>query len=258
MAKRKTAHRFWDWAEPVWRARDGDESAPQERTLYINGPIAENGTWFDDDVTPAAFKAELYGTDENTRTPITLWIDSPGGDVFAAAQIYNMLMDYKGDVTVKIGSIAASAASVIAMAGTKVLISPVGQFMIHNPSTRACGDSEEMRKAAEMLDSVKESIINSYEIKTGLPRLKISRLMDSVKFMDAHEAIALGFADGLLFEPQTADTELAAVFNRPADISKITTALSKGITPEIPAVQGKSVAEKYSRLNLILGGNHNE
>jgi ATP-dependent Clp protease protease subunit len=245
MAKTRTIHRFWNWAEPAWRARDGDETA--ERTLYINGPIAENGTWFDDDVTPAAFKAELYGADGNDQTPITLWIDSPGGDVFAAAQIYNMLMDYKGDVTVKIGSIAASAASVIAMAGTKVLISPVGQIMIHNPSTIALGDSEEMRRAAEMLDSVKESIINSYEIKTGLPRLKISRLMDSVKFMDAHEAIDLCFADGLLFETQDAKSDVAAVFNRPADVSKITKALAK-------PVQGKPVAEMYSRLNTIMGG----
>jgi ATP-dependent Clp protease protease subunit len=242
MAMTQKPKKFWAWA------RDGNENhPPAERTLYINGPIAENGTWFDDDVTPAAFKAELYGENGDTKAPITLWIDSPGGDVFAAAQIYNMLMDYKGDVTVKIGSLAASAASVIAMAATKVLISPVGQIMIHNPSTIALGDGEEMRRAAEMLDAVKESIINSYEIKTGLPRLKISRLMDSVKFMDAHEAVALGFADGLLFETQNAENDIAAVFNRPADISKITKALEK-------PVQGKTVAERYARLNTIIGG----
>jgi ATP-dependent Clp protease protease subunit len=172
--------------------------------------------------------------------------------VFAAAEIYSALKEYKGDITVKIGSIAASAASVIAMAGKKVLISPVGQIMIHNPSTFALGDSEEMRRAAEMLDAVKASIINAYEIKTGLSRAKISHYMDFVKFMDAHEAIELGFADGLLFQPQTADTELAAVFNRPADVAKITKALEK--QPKTPAVTGKPVAEKYSRLNFILRG----
>ena len=80
---------------------------------------------------------------------ITVWINSPGGDCVAAAQIYNMLMDYKGDVTVKIDGIAASAASVIAMAGTKVLVSPVSMLMIHNPMTAAFGNSEEMQRATE-------------------------------------------------------------------------------------------------------------
>ena len=107
---------------------------------------------------------------------ITVWINSPGGDCVAAAQIYNMLMDYKGDVTVKIDGIAASAASVIAMAGTKVLVSPVSMLMIHNPMTAAFGNSEEMQKAIEMLSSVKDSIINAYEIKTGLSRAKLSHL----------------------------------------------------------------------------------
>jgi len=249
-------NRFWCWANAM------ADSGPEERTLYINGFIAENGTWFDDDVTPAAFRAELYGKDDrysNGRVPVTVWIDSPGGDVFAAAEIYNMIIEYKGDVTVKIGSIAASAASVIAMSGTKVLISPVGMILIHNPSTIAFGTSGEMRRAAEMLDAVKESIINSYELRTGLPRLKLSRLMDSEKFMDAHEAIDLGFADGLLFEPQAAATELAAVFNRPPDISKIVESLRKpapdpAMQPAEPIVAGKPIGEKYSRLNFILGG----
>ena len=92
----------------------------------------------------------------------------------AAAQIYNMLMDYKGNVTVKIDGIAASAASVIAMAGTEVLMSPVSTMMIHNPATVAMGDHNEMQKAIEMLNEVKESIINAYEIKTGLSRAKLS------------------------------------------------------------------------------------
>lgn len=99
---------------------------------------------------------------------ITVWINSPGGDCVAAAQIYNMLMDYKGNVTVKIDGIAASAASVIAMAGNKVLMSPVSMLMIHNPMTVAMGNTAEMQKAIEMLSEVKESIMNAYEIKTGM------------------------------------------------------------------------------------------
>ncbi|GHV48692.1 hypothetical protein FACS189499_08630 [Clostridia bacterium] len=241
--------RFWNWA------RDGDDTESTERTLYINGVIAENGTWFDDDITPATFKAELSGAEGNEKSPVTLWLDSPGGDVFAAAEIYNALKEYKGAVTVKIGSIAASAASVIAMAGDKVYISPVGCLMIHNPSTLAMGDSAEMRRAAEMLDAVKDSIINAYETRTNLSRKEISKMMDSVKFMDAHEAQDLGFVDGLLFAPQVADTEIAAVFNRPANIDKITLSLNKQPEqPEVLAIQGKPVADCYSRLNTIMGG----
>ena len=96
------------------------------RTLFLNGTIAEE-SWFDDDVSPKIFKDELFSGSGN----ITVWINSPGGDCVAAAQIYNMLTEYKDNVTVKIDGIAASAASVIAMAGTKVLMSPVSQLMIH-------------------------------------------------------------------------------------------------------------------------------
>lgn len=115
---------------------------------------------------------------------ITVWINSPGGDCVAAAQIYNLLMDYKGNVTVKIDGIAASAASVVAMAGTKVLVSPVSMLMIHNPMTVAMGNSEEMQKAIEMLAEVKESIINAYEIKTNMSRAKISHTLFAVSFDD--------------------------------------------------------------------------
>jgi len=164
-----------------------------ERILHLNGTIAEE-SWFDDDVTPQLFKDELMADSGD----ITVWINSPGGDCVAAAQIYNMLMDYPGNVTVKIDGIAASAASVIAMAGTKVLMSPVSMLMIHNPMTVAFGDSGEMQKAIEMLGSVKDSIINAYEIKTGLSRAKLSHLMDAETWMDANKAVELGFADEIM------------------------------------------------------------
>ena len=152
-----------------------------QRTLFLNGTIAEE-SWFDDDVTPQLFKDEL----NSGSGDITVWINSPGGDCVAAAQIYNMLMDYKGKVTVKIDGIAASAASVIAMAGTKVLVSPVSMLMIHNPATIAMGDTAEMQKTIDMLNQVKESIINAYELKTGLSRAKLSHLMDAETWMDAN------------------------------------------------------------------------
>ena len=122
-------------------------------------------------------------------------------------------MDYKGNVTVKIDGIAASAASVIAMAGTKVLVSPVSMLMIHNPATVAFGDSSEMQKAISMLDEVKESIINAYEIKTGMSRAKLSHLMDAETWMDANSAVEMGFADEIMQRNTADDVEVPQVSN---------------------------------------------
>lgn len=177
-----------------------------ERTLFLNGTIAED-SWFDDDVTPQMFKKELM----DGSGDITVWINSPGGDCVVAAQIYNMLREYQGNVTVKIDGIAASAASVIAMAGDKVLMSPVSMMMIHNPMTIAFGDSGEMQKAIDMLYSVKDSIINAYEIKTGLSRVKLAHLMDSETWMDANKAIELGFADEIIQRNGAVDMEVPQV-----------------------------------------------
>jgi ATP-dependent Clp protease protease subunit len=164
----------------------------------LHGTIAEE-SWFDDDVTPQIFKDELNAGSGD----ITVWINSPGGDCVAAAQIYNMLTQYKGNVTVKIDGIAASAASVIAMAGNMVLMSPVSMMMIHNPATVAFGDHAEMQKAIDMLAEVKESIINAYVIKTGLSRSKLSHLMDAETWMDANKAVELGFADDIVTRAET-------------------------------------------------------
>src|SRR5574344_511932 len=139
--------KFWNWV------RDADSG---ERTLVLNGEISDE-TWYGDEVTPGLFREELSSCEGN----ITVWINSPGGDVFAAAQIYNMLCDYKGNVTVRIDGIAASAASVIAMAGNTVLVSPVAMMMIYNPATIAMGNTEDMKKAIDMLNEVKESILNA-------------------------------------------------------------------------------------------------
>ncbi len=167
------------------------------RTLRLEGQIADQ-TWFGDEVTPQLFKEEL----NRSSGDIKLWINSPGGDVFAASQIYNMLMEYKGDVHVQIDSLAASAASVIAMAGTTVSMSPVAMMMIHNPWTIAQGEAKDMEKVIEMLGEIKESIINAYELKTGLSRTKLSHLMDSESWFNAKKAIELGFADKILFDKQ--------------------------------------------------------
>lgn len=180
--------KFWNW-----KTIQNNKDEPSESVLFLNGTIAEE-SWFDDDVTPMIFKEEL----NQHQGDITVWINSPGGDCIAAAQIYNLLMEHKGNVTVKIDGIAASAASVIAMAGTTVLMSPVAMLMIHNPMTVAYGNTEEMQKAIEMLNEVKESIINAYELKTGLSRNKLSKLMDNETWMDARKAVELGFADSMV------------------------------------------------------------
>ena len=187
-------NKFWKWVRN--KAPDGENPELAERTLFLNGTIAEE-SWFDDDVTPALFKSDL----DAGKGPITVWINSPGGDCFAAAQIYNMLTDYKGKVTVMIDGLAASAASVIAMAGDTVKVSPVSMLMIHNPATMAAGDKNDMQKAIEMLDSVKNSIINAYATKTGLSRNKLSKLMDDETWMDANMAVQLHFADEILKRP---------------------------------------------------------
>ena len=187
--------KFWKWKNQAQTA----DSPQTERVLELCGTIAEE-SWFDDDVTPQMFKDELMAG----NGPVTIWLNSPGGDCIAASRIYSMLMDYKGDITVKIDGIAASAASVIAMAGTKVLMAPTALMMIHNPATAAFGNHVDMEKAIEMLDEVKESIINAYEIRTSLPRKQLSKMMDETTWMNAKKAMELGFADGLLQDEKSA------------------------------------------------------
>ena len=132
LMKPKT-RKFWTWKNQA----DGEVS--EERVLELYGTIVEE-SWFDDEITPAMFREELFAGDGD----IVIWINSPGGDCIAASQIYSMLMDYKGNVTVKIDGVAASAASVIAMAGTQVLMAPTALMMIHNPMTVAFGDHTDL------------------------------------------------------------------------------------------------------------------
>ena len=209
-----------------------------ERTLFLSGTIAEE-SWFDDDVTPQLFRDELNAGSGD----ITVWINSPGGDCVAAAQIYNMLMDYKGNVTVKIDG---------------------SMMMIHNPATIAFGDHNEMQKAIEMLESVKDSIINAYEIKTSLSRAKLSRLMEAETWMDATKAVELGFADDILQRTDAEDDDApepvveAVMFSRKAMNTALLNKLeAKYRTPaseaEIPAPAetGRSVDDILERLDTI-------
>ena len=174
-----------------WNFKNSDTG---EAELIFNGPISDE-TWWGDEITPAMFRDELSKVKGN----LTVWLNSPGGDCFSANQIYTMLRNHDGKVIVKIDGIAASAASVVAMAGNETLISPTGMIMIHNPMTFAAGNKSDMEKAIAVLEEVKESIINAYARKTNLSRAKISKLMDEETWMNAEKALQLGFVDGILF-----------------------------------------------------------
>ena len=229
--------KFWKWT---------NQAEAEERVLELNGTIAEE-SWFDDDITPRMFKEELY----SGTGPITIWINSPGGDCIAASQIYSMLMDYKGEVIVKIDGIAASAASVIAMAGTKVVIAPTALIMIHNPSTSANGDHRDMSKTIEVLNEVKESIINAYEIKTGLSRAVLSHMMDAVTWMNANKAIELGFADEILEDEKKKDAGKGFEFQEHVFSTKLLNKITSKETKAKPNKKGRSIAELKEKLNQI-------
>ena len=208
--------KFWNWVR----------NEGEKRILLLDGEISDE-TWWGDEVTPAIFRSELNAAEGD----IDLWSNSPGGDCYAAAQIYNMLMEYKGNVNVKIDGIAASAASVVAMAGSMVEISPLGLMMLHNPMTVSIGDTHEMERTITFLAEIKESIINAYEIKTGLSRAKISRLMDAETWMNAKKAVELGFADSVLYadlQRPVTDMEDGLIFSRAAVTNSLLSKFGQG------------------------------
>ena len=226
-------NKFWNWIK----------NEDNDRVLRIDGIIAEN-SWFDDEISPKQFREELNSGSGN----ITVWINSYGGDVFAAAQIYNMLKEYPHKVTTRIDGIAASAASVICMAGDTVEISPVGTIMIHNPAMEIFANSDEMKAAIRVLDEIKETIINAYEIKTKLSREKISKLMDAETWFSAKKALELGFVDKILFTDENADNAANAVmFSK----MKVTNNLLNKIKDKIKVSDKKDAKEFYNRLNVI-------
>jgi len=228
--------KFWHWVK--------NEAG---RTLYFDGYIAQD-SWFDDDITPKNFKAEL----NSAAGDITVWLNSPGGDVFAASQIYTMLKEYEGKVTVKIDGIAASAASVIAMAGDEIIMSPVAMMMIHNPATIVFGEASDLASGIKMLNEVKESIINAYEQRTGLPRSKISSMMDAETWFSAQKAVELGFADKILYAPEeTQDAAEGFIFDRFTVTNALLAKLPRDKAERPAALAGTPYKELLTRLELL-------
>jgi ATP-dependent Clp protease protease subunit len=223
----------------------------EENVLRIDGYIAEI-SWFEDDVTPKQFAAEL----EKIKGDMTVWINSGGGDCFAASQIYTMLKEHDGKITVKIDGIAASAASVIAMAGDEIFMSPTALLMVHNPASLIFGEVQDLEQGIEMLNEVKESIINAYALKTGLPRAKLSNMMDSETWFSAKKAVELGFADAMLFDetPDAAEDESQPMmWNK----SSMVTAAVNAMRKKLPVKQeeqkpaGTPIESLEKRLSLL-------
>ena len=187
--------------DKFWNFIKNEET--EETELYFEGPISTE-SWLGDEITPALFRDELA----KVSGDLTVWINSPGGDCISASQIYTMLKNHKSKVTVKIDGIAASAASVVAMAGDETWISPTGYLMIHNPMTCAIGNKSDMEKAIALLDEIKEGIINAYEEKTHLSRSKIAKMMDEETWINARKAKQLGFVDGILFSEKETEKSL--------------------------------------------------
>ena len=227
--------KFWNWVK--------NEAG---RTLYFDGYIAQD-SWLDDDITPKKFKTEL---NQDTGA-ITVWLNSPGGDVFAASQIYTMIKEYPGKVTVKIEGIAASAASVIAMAGDEIVMSPVAMMMIHNPATVIFGEAADLASGIKLLSEVKESIINAYEERTKLPRGKISGMMDAETWFSAQKAVELGFADKILYASEPQEAPEGFLFDRLTVTNALLRKLPRQTREEAAAPIGTPHQELLKRLELL-------
>ena len=207
------------------------------KNINIKGPIISNNDkwvydWLEMEATCPNDVAEVLN--ELGGEPVQLTINSGGGDVYSASEIFTELKSYQGEVTSRIVGICASAASVIAMAGNKVEMSPTAEIMIHNASTITWGDHQEMDKTSNFLKKVDKSIASAYRLKTGLSEEELLNLMGEETWLTAEEAKEKGFVDEVMFENE----EIRAVASAPGALSseaiaKIRNSLqkeSKGIT----------------------------
>ena len=238
------------WKFKTIKNKIGEDEESTENVLFLNGVIASE-SWWDDDVTPKMFRDEL----DKCNGDITVFINSPGGDCFAASEIYTALKEHKGNITVKINGIAASAASVIAMAGDMMEMSPTSMLMVHNPSMMLYGEASELEQGIEFLNEVKESIINAYQLKTGLSRSKISHLMDAETWMNANAAHDYGFCDRILYTDEEDDEEEKdtenMVFDKTAMVTNTIAAMKKKLKPIAPKKTSTDVAQFEKRLELL-------
>jgi ATP-dependent Clp protease protease subunit len=237
--------------EAFWSFRNVADGEEPEMELY--GYISEY-SWWEDDITPKMFKDDLYRVGKGG--PITIRINSYGGDVVAASMMSTILRDYPGRKTMQIDAIAASAATVVAVAGDVVRIQDTAYFMIHDPLVvffLAALNIEDLERLSQSLQAVKEGIINAYEGKTGLGRTRLSRLMTDETWMDAQKAMDLGFVDEIIGDPKGASLaplqplQNAAVVNTLRNYAKV--------PPEVLAVLTKANPEEGASLAPLLTDN---
>ena len=178
-----------------WNLKN-DAEIPEDGVLDIDGEIVAEKGWFtsDDACIAKDFRKALKGVKN-----VTVHINSPGGDVIAGAEIYSALREHslngEGSVTVIVTGIAASAASIIAMAGDRILMHPVAYMMIHNPWTVAMGDAKELRKAAKVLDVIAEGLVSTYQARTGKDKEELEKMLENETWMSAATCVEEGFAD---------------------------------------------------------------
>lgn len=182
--------------------------------IEVKGPIIDSNQqwiydWFEIEATSPKKVNNLIGQVESNED-LEVEINSGGGSVFAGSEIYTALKSYQGNVTVKIVGLAASAASVIAMAGDKVLISPTAQIMIHNASTYAEGDYNDMQHTADILKNISQTISNAYKLKTGKTNEELLALMDKETWLSPQQALDNGFVDEIMFNN---DMQIVASIN---------------------------------------------
>jgi len=180
--------------ERFWGLRNADETGGDPE-LEFYGYISEF-SWFDDDITPKIFKEDLYKL--GGGGPITVRMNSAGGEVFAASVIRSIIVEYPGKVTVRIDGLAASAATIVALAGDLVRMQDSAYFMIHDPATIAWGTIDEFKRVLEMLKTVKDGIVGTYLNKTGMSAEKLAKMMTAETWMTAQEALEHGFVDEII------------------------------------------------------------
>jgi ATP-dependent Clp protease, protease subunit len=213
---------FWKW----------NAQAAGESELIIEGVIASE-SWYEDDVTPKMFRDEL----KEHSGDVTVRVNSPGGDVSAGISIYNMLNEHEGNVTIKVDGLAASIASLIAMAGDKIVMLPGSMMMVHNPWTFAAGNADDMAQVVEMLEKTGESMIPIYSARTGQSEEKIKELLKAETWLTAQDAVDLGFADEAI-EPKTSLADALA------KIKSLTPSMKSAVMQPVMSLKAKEEAEE--------------
>jgi ATP-dependent protease ClpP protease subunit len=183
--------------EAFWNFRNAEDTESGETELELYGPISEF-SWYGDEVTPKLFKEQLYS--KGGGNPVTVRLNSPGGDLIAASVISSTIRDYPGKVTIKIDGLAASAAVMVAIGGDVVKITASAYMMIHDPAVGLLGyfSVDELKGLIDELKVIKNGIIEGYMAKTKMEAEKLSKLMNDVTYMTASEAVSYGFADEVI------------------------------------------------------------